>query len=207
MTVLLPVVGATVGSIAGWLVFTLAQREERTSLPASWRWPMAGVSGALCGVLVVVRGAAELPAFALLVLLGILLATVDLRHQLLPNRLVLPFLGLAVLLLSLPALVDSTWQRLPGAVLGSLALFGVYLIAALSKPGGIGMGDVKLAAVVGLYAGYQGLASWIAVLLGAFLLNSLVIIVLMLARVLKRDSDIPFGPSMIAVALLVSLAG
>ncbi|MET1153104.1 prepilin peptidase [Arthrobacter sp.] len=98
-------------------------------------------------------------------------------------------------------------QLLMGALLGSLAMFTFYLLAALVKPGGIGMGDVKLAAVLGLYAGYEGLAAWVAVLFGAFLLNAVAIILLMLARRLKRDADILFGPSMIATTLLVSLAG
>ena len=67
-------------------------------------------------------------------------------------------------------------------------MFAVYLAMALIKPGGIGMGDVKLAAVVGLYAGYLGLNAWLLVLVGAFVLNALAIVVLMLARVLNRKS-------------------
>jgi leader peptidase (prepilin peptidase)/N-methyltransferase len=67
------------------------------------------------------------------------------------------------------------------------------------------MGDVKLAAVVGLYAGYLGLGAWLLVLVGAFILNAMAIVVLMLARVLNRKSEIPFGPSMIAATLLVPL--
>jgi leader peptidase (prepilin peptidase)/N-methyltransferase len=204
---LLPFVLAALGALAGWCVFALARREDRTVLPAAWRGPMAAATGLLCGLLAPAREAAELPAFGLLAVLGVLLAAIDLRHKLLPNRVVLPFLGTAVALLLLPALTGSAWHPVLAGVLGSLAMFAAYLLAALVKPGGIGMGDVKLAAVVGLYAGYDGVAAWVAVLLGAFLLNAAAIVLLMLARVLRRDSDFPFGPSMITATLVVALAG
>jgi leader peptidase (prepilin peptidase) / N-methyltransferase len=207
VTVVLPLMLAAAGTVAGWSAFPLAQQEKRTSLPAGWRWSLAAATGAVCALLALLREPAELPAFALLAVLGMLLAAVDLRHKLLPNRMVLPFFGLALVLLVIAALAAPERQLLMAALLGSLAMFTFYLLAALAKPGGIGMGDVKLAAVVGLYAGYEGLTAWVAVLFGAFLLNAVAIILLMLARRLKRDSDIPFGPSMIAATLLVSLAG
>ena len=146
-----------------------------------------------------------LPAFCYLAVMGALLGAIDARHKLLPNRLVLPFLVGALVLLGLATVVSGAWLQLLGGLLGGAVLFALYLAMALVKPGGIGLGDVKLAAVVGLYTGYLGLNAWLLVLLGAFLLNAVAILVLMLAKVLNRNSDIPFGPAMIAATLLAPL--
>lgn len=206
MDVILTGVAAVIGVAAGWLVFPLAQREERTVVPLKWREPMAILTGVLCGLMAWFCGAdVILPAFAYLSIMGVLLGAIDVRHKLLPNRLVLPFLIGALLLLGFASVLSGEWLRLLAGLLGGAVMFLVYLTMALMKPGGIGMGDVKLAAVVGLYAGYLGLQAWLMVLLGAFLLNAVAIVVLMLARKLTRESDIPFGPAMIAAALLAPL--
>ncbi|MGF9662659.1 A24 family peptidase [Arthrobacter crystallopoietes] len=206
MDVIVVGAAALLGAGAGWFVFPLAQREERTAVPRNWRVPMAVLTGFLCGLMAWVFGvSALLPAFCYLVVMGVLLGAIDARHQLLPNRLVLPFLVGALVLLGLATVVSGAWLHLLGGLLGGAVLFALYLAMALIKPGGIGLGDVKLAAVVGLYAGYLGLNAWLLVLLGAFLLNAVAILVLMLARVLNRNSDIPFGPAMIAATLLAPL--
>jgi leader peptidase (prepilin peptidase)/N-methyltransferase len=184
----------------------LPRSEERTALPARWRLPLAVLSGLLCGLLATIFEVDPLlPAFLYLAMMGVLLGAIDARHKLLPNRLVLPFLLGALGLLGIANLISGAWLQLLGGLAGGAAMFAVYLIMALIKPGGIGMGDVKLAAVVGLYAGYLGLKAWLLVLVGAFVLNAVAIVVLMLARVLNRKSEIPFGPSMIAATLLVPL--
>ncbi|SDQ95299.1 prepilin peptidase [Arthrobacter crystallopoietes] len=168
--------------------------------------PLALLSGFLCGLLVWIFDVAPiLPALLYLAVLGVLLGAIDARHKLLPNRLVLPFLLGALCLLGIASLISGTWLLFLGGVLGGAAMFVVYLIMALIKPGGMGMGDVKLAAVVGLYAGYLGLNAWLLVLVGAFILNAVAILVLMLGKVLTRKLEIPFGPSMIAATLMVPL--
>lgn len=197
---------SVIGIAAGWLIVPLARREERTSLPARWRLPLAVLSGLLCGLQAwMLEAAPVLPAFLYLAVLGVLLGAIDARYKLLPNRLVLPFLLGALGLLGVASLINGSWLQLLGGVLGGAAMFALYLVMALIKPGGIGMGDVKLAAVVGLYAGYLGLNAWLLVLVGAFILNAVTILALMLARVLDRKSEIPFGPSMIVATLLVPL--
>ncbi|MCG2621617.1 A24 family peptidase [Arthrobacter sp. I2-34] len=191
------------GLIAGWYVFPLAQREERTALPPGWRITTAALTGAAGGLLAWVAGPSwAIPAFLLLAVLGVLLAAIDARHKLLPNRLVAPFLLGALLLLAAACLITGDWDRLLGGILGGAGLFAVYLALALIRPGGIGMGDVKLAAVVGLYAGYLGFSSWLFVLMAAFLLSAVAGVTLLLARRATRNSEIPFGPAMILASLL-----
>ncbi|EMY35350.1 Prepilin peptidase [Arthrobacter crystallopoietes BAB-32] len=207
MIALLIAVCMCAGAAGAWLLFGAAQQESRTALPPGWRPLLAVLTAILSGLMAWWAGVSPmLPAFMYLAVMGSLLAAVDARHQLLPNRLVLPFLIGAFILLGLAAAASGAWTQLLAGLLGGAALFACYLLMALVKPGGIGMGDVKLASVVGLYAGYLGLNAWLLVLLGAFLLNTLAILALMLARVLKRNSDIPFGPAMIAAALLAPLA-
>jgi leader peptidase (prepilin peptidase)/N-methyltransferase len=87
-------------------------------------------------------------------------------------------------------------------VLGAAALFAVYLSLALVSPGGLGMGDVKLAALLGLYLGWLG---WAAVVLGAlagFVVQALVALVLLAIRRIGLRGELPFGPAMLAGAAL-----
>ncbi|MGY1634894.1 prepilin peptidase [Geodermatophilus sp. SYSU D01186] len=142
----------------------------------------------------------EVPAFLLLAGAGVLLAVVDLRHRLLPNRVVLPSLAGGAALLVLPAALDGAWPALLRAVLGAAALFAAFLVLALVSPSGLGMGDVKLAAVLGLYLGWLG---WPAVALGAaagFVVQAVVALGLLVTRRIGLRGELPFGPAMLAGA-------
>jgi leader peptidase (prepilin peptidase) / N-methyltransferase len=143
-----------------------------------------------------------LPAFLVLAAVGVLLAVVDLQHRLLPNRVVVPSLGLGVALLVLPAALEGAWPALLRAVLGAGALFAAFLVLALVSPGGMGMGDVKLAALVGLHLGWLG---WAAVALGAvagFVVQAVVALGLLASRRIGLRAELPFGPAMLAGATL-----
>ena len=173
--------------------------------PVAVRPPLVEALTALLVALTVLRSGltCELPAFLLLAVVGVLLAVVDLQHRLLPNRVVLPSLAAGTALLLVPALADGAWDGLLRAVLGAAALFAVYLSLALVSPGGLGMGDVKLAALLGLYLGWLG---WGAVVLGAlagFVVQALVALVLLATRRIGLRGELPFGPAMLAGAALV----
>ncbi|MGY1695430.1 MULTISPECIES: prepilin peptidase [unclassified Geodermatophilus] len=148
---------------------------------------------------------AELPAWLWLATAGVLLAVVDLRERLLPNRVVLPALAGGAALLCLAAVAGGAWDALLRAVLAAAALFAVYLTMALVSPG-LGMGDVKLAALLGLYLGWLG---WPAVVLGAlagFVLQAVVALALLATRRIGLRGELPFGPAMLAGAALVAAA-
>jgi leader peptidase (prepilin peptidase)/N-methyltransferase len=173
--------------------------------PVAVRPPVVEVATALLAALTVLRTGLswELPAFLLLAVVGVLLAVVDLQHRLLPNRVVLPALAAGTALLLLAALADGAWDALLRAVLGAAALFAVYLVLALASPGGLGMGDVKLAALLGLYLGWLG---WAAVVLGAlagFVVQAVVALGLLATRRIGLRGELPFGPAMLAGAALV----
>ena len=148
-----------------------------------------------------------LPAFLVLAAALVLLTVTDLQHHLLPNRVVLPALALGAVLLLVSALVDSRWDDLGRAVAGAGLLFVGYLVLAVAAPAGMGMGDVKLAALLGLYLGWL---SWDAVLLGAaagFVVQAVLSLVLLAARRIDLRDELPFGPAMLAGAALAIGAG
>jgi leader peptidase (prepilin peptidase)/N-methyltransferase len=94
------------------------------------------------------------------------------------------------------------WSALGRAVLGGLAMGAVYA-ALYALPGGnLGFGDVQLAVLLGLLLGYLG---WPQVLWGAllpWLVNAPVVLALLLLGRVGRRSRLPFGPSMLAGAVL-----
>lgn len=150
----------------------------------------------------------DLPAWAWFVATGLLLAVIDLREKLLPNRVLLPATVVTAGLLTLAAALDDTWPDLLRALEAGAASFAVLLVMALLAPTGLGMGDVKLAALLGLVLGWFG---WSAVLLGfllGFLLQAVVGLALLAARRAGRSTELPFGPALLTGALAaVLLAG
>ncbi len=215
MLTALAVVALLLGAGAGLLVNRAAgrfpwpaaagARELLGPGPVAVRPPAVEVVTALLAALTVLcTGLAwELPAFLLLAVVGVLLTLVDLQHRLLPNRVVLPALVAGTVLLLLPGLADGAWVALLRAVLGAAALFAVYLVLALLSSGGLGMGDVKLAALLGLYLGWLG---WAALVLGAlagFVVQAVVAVGLLAARRIGLRGELPFGPAMLAGAALV----
>ena len=77
------------------------------------------------------------------------LSIVDLVEQRLPNAVVFPALGTVAVLLVPATWAAGDWLRLLWAVIGASAMFAVYLVLALISPSSMGMGDVKLALVIG----------------------------------------------------------
>lgn len=138
----------------------------------------------------------QLSAWVILAPVSIALALIDLRTHRLPNYLV----GTSFLL-------GVVGFGVSASGLHAVVLFVVYLLLYLMSRGGIGMGDVKLAAVVGLYAGQLG---WSAVALATWLAFVSAGVVALAGMALKRislRSHIPFGPFMVAglwLSVLVS---
>jgi leader peptidase (prepilin peptidase)/N-methyltransferase len=148
---------------------------------------------------------AELPAYLVLAVTGVQLARIDILHHLLPNRLVLPLLGAGLLLLTFPAAVAGDAGSLLRGVAGAATLFVLYLILALTSKNGLGMGDVKLAAPLGLYLGYLG---WSQLFYGGalgFVAGGIASVVLVLKNRANKPKEVAYGPSMLAAGLAVIL--
>jgi len=205
------VAGAALNRAAGRFPWPTGSRVRDLVAPGSMavRPPLleAGTAALLASTVVAVGLSWALPAFLLLTVAAVLLAVIDLRHRLLPDRVVLPTLVLGAVLLLCAALADGAWPALFRALLGAAALFASFLVLAVISPNGLGMGDVKLAAVLGLFLGWLG---WGAVLVGAvagFLVQALLALLLLALRRVRRDSALPFGPAMlVGAALTIALA-
>ena len=149
--------------------------------------------------------APELPAYILLAVAGVQLARIDLLHHLLPNRMVLPLLGAGIVLLGVAAGVSSEAGSLLRGAAGALILFVLYLFLALTSRNGLGMGDVKLAAPLGLYLGYLG---WSHLFYGGalgFVAGGLASAVIVLKNRGNKPKEVAYGPSMLAAGLAVIL--
>ncbi|WP_406392468.1 prepilin peptidase [Streptomyces sp. NBC_00887] len=149
----------------------------------------------------------ELAVWLLLAPVTVLLAVIDRRVHRLPDRLTLPLAGAAALLLGAVSLLPEHAGSWTSALLGGAALGGFYFLLFLINPNGMGFGDVKLALALGVALGWYGWAVLFAGGFAGFLLGALYGLGLMLLRRAGRKTGIPFGPFMIAGALLGLLFG
>lgn len=173
-----------------------------------WQHPAALVSGVALtagGTWLVVGAQPHLSAALVLAVLGVPLAAEDLAHHRLPNRL-LAAIGIGLLtLLALAAVLEGDGTSFVRALFGGGVLGAAFLVLALFRPTGLGMGDVKLAAVLGLWLGWL---SWPSVLLGvlaAFVGGGLVSLLLLLLGRVRRDSYLPFGPWLLLGAAVATV--
>jgi leader peptidase (prepilin peptidase)/N-methyltransferase len=137
--------------------------------------------------------------------LGLLVACalIDLRHRVIPNRVVYPSLVVFGAAIAAGGAFSSGVSPVTG-LLGFLAYGGGLFLTALISPRGMGMGDVKLAALIGLVLGalgwrYVGVAVLVTVLGGG------VFAVALLAAGRTRKQTIPFGPFLAAGAIVSAL--
>lgn len=144
-----------------------------------------------------------LPAYVFLAGAGVLLGLIDARHKLLPDRVTLPSIGVTALLLALAALGGGTWPDFVRAVVGAVVLFVVFFVLVLISPRSIGMGDAKLAALLGLGLGWLG---WPVLVLGiaaGFVVQALLALLLLVSRRIGLRGELPFGPAMLVGAAVV----
>jgi len=208
VTALVAVGGGLVGLAVGVVANRAAGRFPWTGRgsgePAVRRpWLELGTAGLLALVVLRFGASWELPAFLFLAAAGVLLAVIDLQHRLLPNRIVVPSIAIGGLLLAIAAVPDQDWAELLRALLGAVVLFTGYLVLALISPRSLGMGDVKLAALLGLYLGWLG---WPVVAYGAaagFAAQALLAVVLLATRRIGLRGQLPFGPAMLLGAAAV----
>jgi leader peptidase (prepilin peptidase)/N-methyltransferase len=141
--------------------------------------------------------AAGILSASLLALLATVTVT-DLRARLVPDRALL-----AATFVAIPVLGVAEPDALPSRLVWSLGAGGLLLAAALIRPGGMGLGDVKLAAVLGLYLG----AAVVPALLLAFAAGGLVGVAIIAGRGWSaRSRTIPFAPFLAAGAAAAMLA-
>lgn len=180
-------------------------REGLALARTSWRAHPRVLGTALAAVLVVLIAvlglSPTLPAYLYLGVVGVTLAAVDARTRRLPDALVLPSYPVVLVLLAAAAPFAGAWPLLRG-VLGMVTLFVLYLVLALVNPAGLGFGDVKLAGLLGLALARLGLEVFVVGTVAGFVLVALTGLGLLVTGRATRTTAVPFGPFMLAGALL-----
>jgi leader peptidase (prepilin peptidase) / N-methyltransferase len=166
------------------------------------RYPLVeAATAALCVGAVLARpSAAGLALSVALILVLVPAALIDLEHRVIPNR--LNAVG-ALAALAIGVALDPAGE--PERLIAAACAGGLLLIAAVAYPGGMGMGDVKLAAVMGLFLGRAVAAAVMVALLAGVLVGGLII-----ARKgahAGRKTAVPFGPFLALGGLVAVFAG
>ncbi|GAA4832990.1 hypothetical protein GCM10023221_06530 [Luteimicrobium xylanilyticum] len=140
------------------------------------------------------------PALVVLALVAGPLCVVDARTHRLPDVVTYPGILLVVVALGGAALVTADGAAALRTVVGATVTAGFY--AVLSRLGGLGRGDVKLAWLVGLPLAWTGWGVLASGVLLAFLLGGLWSVALLALRRAHRKTAVAFGPFVLAGALL-----
>ncbi len=186
--------------VFGWLL--LRGRCRSCRAPISPRYPIIEALTAVLAVAVVLTQHSAADIVLGLVLVGVLvpIALIDLEHRIIPNKITLPA---AVAAVAIGAALDL--KGVPEQLIAAAAAGGFLLAFLLAYPRGMGMGDVKLAAVLGLFLGRS-----VAVAILAAVLTGTVAGLLVMARVgveRGRKTAVPFGPFLAIGGVIGLLAG
>jgi leader peptidase (prepilin peptidase)/N-methyltransferase len=207
--------------LLSWLLLRGKCRE--CAEPISKRYPLVELAGAAAFVVVglwaapaiaaapngllALAAVLRLLAFLYLAAISVALTIIDIETHKLPNAIVLPGYAVGVALLGTAALLEGDLVGLGRMAAGAGILFGFYFLLAFISPRGMGMGDVKLAGVLGLFLGSLG---WGQLAVGAgagFVLGGLFSIILLITKRVGRKGGIPFGPWMLLGAWVGVFAG
>ena len=168
----------------------------------SVRYPLVeALTAALCvGAVLAHSSPAGIALGVALVLIMVPAALIDLEHRIIPNR--ITALG-AVLALAIGLALDPAGE--PERLIAGAGAGGFLLLAALAYPGGMGMGDVKLAAVMGLFLGRTVAAAILIALLAGVFLG--VLIIARKGAQEGRKTAVPFGPFLALGAVVAVYVG
>jgi leader peptidase (prepilin peptidase)/N-methyltransferase len=186
--------------VLSWLL--LRGRCRNCKEPFSWRYPaVEGITALLLVGVVLAKGADRDVWLGLaFVLLLVPVTLIDLDHRIIPNKLML--IGFVV---SIALVLATRPDDLVEHLIAATAAGGFLLLAALAYPAGMGMGDVKLAGVMGLFLGRAvGPAMFVALIAG-----SVIGALIMARKGVKegRKTGIPFGPYLALGGLVGLFAG
>jgi leader peptidase (prepilin peptidase) / N-methyltransferase len=186
--------------VLGWLL--LRGRCRACGAAISARYPIVeAVTGLLCAAVVLRFGADQdvwLPLAFVLLLVPVTL--IDIDHRIIPNTLMIVGVIVSVALVLVTRSDDVAEYAIAAAV-----AFGFFFLAALAYPAGMGMGDVKLAGVMGLFLGRDVAPALLVALLSGTLVGAAII-----ARKGAKEgrkTAVPFGPFLAFGGVVALFAG
>lgn len=167
----------------------------------SWQYPLVELVTGLLFVLAVHRWGLTWTALAMAVFFAMLVVTtvIDLYHQIIPDGVLL-----TAGIIGFPLMYLQSLEQLKWGVIGFFAAGLVMLLIALASRGGMGGGDIKLAAVMGLFLGLKPVALALFI---AFFTGGIVGIFLLAIGRKGRKDPVPFGPFLALGSLLAALVG
>lgn len=160
----------------------------------------------LCGVLfcasVIVNplGAATLAGWTRIAILcafagvGVWLSAIDIAQHRLPNRILLPAIGVFALAITVFSLATADGAAALRALASGAVCFATFFVIALASPRAIGGGDVKLVALTAMMSAWIGFEALVLALVAAFVLAGIVAIAAVLFRRGSARRNMAFGP-------------
>lgn len=190
--------------IISWVL--LAGKCSQCKSPISIRYPLVELLTACLSVWVAYVLGFNLVAFAFIFCTWLLIAMtfIDLDEMFLPDVLTLSMLWIGLITAATSPLLDPT-DAILGGVFGYLFLFSIYWgFKLLTGKEGMGYGDFKLLAAIGVWVGWQYLP--IVILLSSSI-GALVGVLLMIKKNKNTSLAIPFGPYLAAAGFITMLYG
>ncbi len=173
-------------------------------VPISIRYPL--IELVAMGLVVVAvqsnEGWWKVLAWVVFSVLGLALAIIDLQTHRLPNALTAWLFVLIAVTVSGDILANHHSDKIKMTVISSFALTVFYFLLNILSRGGMGMGDVKLAASIGLILGYINGSSVIVGTFFGFFFGSTISVLMMATGRATRKTQIPFGPFMLLGAFV-----
>ncbi len=126
-------------------------------------------------------------------------SVVDMHHRIIPDEILL-----VGTILGLPLIFLTSLNHLISGLIGFMAAGLLLLAIAVISKGGMGGGDIKLSAVMGLFLGWQSAA--VALFL-SFLIGGIVGILLLVTKIKGRKDAVPFGPYLALGGLAAAFYG
>lgn len=194
--------------VVSWVLLRAKCRDCKA--PISVRYPLVEAGHAIMwGGLAAWLGYTNplLPLLLFFSSVSLALALIDIDTFRLPDILTLPLLGITTTYLAALSAYQHTWHQfwVSQACAGAFLVFYLTLFL-VTKGGGLGFGDVKLAPVLGMLTGWFGVGAAAVGFMGAFL-PGIPLGILMALRIVKRGTAVPFGPMLIGGAWLGILFG
>ncbi|MCJ7671043.1 MAG: A24 family peptidase [Acidimicrobiia bacterium] len=182
--------------------------EIRAGMRTPDGWLVVIGTGALFAAMALRLGESwALPAYLVFTAGLVVLSVIDLRHQILPTRIVYPLAEISIVLLGVAAIGESDGEAFFRALACGLGAFLVFLLLHLVAPRGRGFGDVKLSFVFGVFLGWLGVGETVLGLFLGFVYGAVIGLILLATKVRSRQQPIPFGPFLAAGTITGILFG
>jgi len=209
VAVLCGLVGVPVGLFLNVVIERVPEKQPlREGLPpgrprAAVEWWVVAGTAALFAALGVRFGADwALPAYLVLAASLLSIAVIDLRLYIVPNRIVYPTLALSIPLLVGAALLHHHPTAIRSAAIGSIGAWFFLLVVHLIQPRGMGFGDVRLSAILGMYLGFLSVRLVLWGMLAGFMLGAVIGLGLIVFGGRGRKEAVPFAPFLAAGTIL-----